>query len=304
MSPLEKLVDTLSRHAKDDGLHRTLLPGVSLARSGEPTMPMPVVYEPTLCLVAQGRKQVMLGTRTYAYDPATCLVASVDLPVMGSVIEASQSAPYLCLVLDLDMAILSDLALRYPARQDEDDLPSAGIALNATSPELLDTAVRLVGLLDTPADIDVLAPLVVREMLYRLLTGSGGGIVRQMARADSRLNQIARSITWLRKHYCEACRIDSMADIASMSRSTFHAHFKAVTSMSPLEFRSQLRLQEARRLMVTEAVDAASAGYRVGYESPSQFSRDYARMFGLSPARDARRLRSAGEVSMGESDLA
>lgn len=304
MSPLEKLVDTLNRHAKDDGLYRTLLPGVSLARSGKPTMPMPVVYAPTLCLVAQGRKQVMLGTRTYAYNPATCLVASVDLPVMGSVIEASQSAPYLCLVLDLDMAILSDLALRYPARQDEDDLPSAGIALNATSPELLDTAVRLVGLLDTPADIDVLAPLVVREMLYRLLTGSGSGIVRQMARADSRLNQIARSIAWLRKHYCEACRIDSMADMASMSRSTFHAHFKAVTSISPLEFRSQLRLQEARLLMVTEAVDAASAGYRVGYESPSQFSRDYARMFGLSPARDALRLRSAGEVPMGESDLA
>jgi AraC-like DNA-binding protein len=303
MSPLEKLVDTLNRHTQADGLYRTVLPGVSLARSGKPTMPMPVVYEPTLCLVAQGRKQVMLGTTAYAYDPATYLVASVDLPVMGSVIEASHSAPYLCLVLDLDMAILSDLALRYPSRQGEDDLPSAGIALNTTSPELLDTAVRLAGLLDTPADIDVLAPLIVREMLYRLLTGSGNGI-RQMTKADSRLNQIARSITWLRRHYCEACRIDSMADMASMSRSTFHAHFKAVTSMSPLEFRSVLRLQEARRLMVTEAVDAANAGYRVGYESPSQFSRDYARMFGLPPAKDARRLRSTADVSMGASDLA
>lgn len=298
MGPLEKLVDTLNRHTQADGLYRTPLPGVSLARSGKPTMPMPVVYEPTLCLVAQGRKQVMLGTTAYAYDAATYLVASVELPVTGSVIEADRAEPYLCLVLDLDMTILSDLALRYPSQQSEDDYPSAGIALNTTSPELMDAAVRLVGLLDRPTDIDALAPLVVREILYRLLTGSGNSIVRQMAKADSRLNQIARPIAWLRRHYSEACRIDSMADMASMSRSTFHAHFKAVTSMSPLEFRRELRLQEARRLMVTEAVEAASAGYRVGYESPSQFSRDYARMFGLPPAKDARRLRSAAEVSM------
>lgn len=245
----------------------------------------------------------MLGTTAYVYDAATYLVASVDLPVMGSVIEASRDAPYLCLVLDLDMTVLSDLALRYPCQSSDDNVPSAGIALNETSPELLDAAVRLVGLLDTPGDIEALAPLVVREMLYRLLTGSGNGIIRQMAQADSRLNQIAKAISWLRSHYTEPCRIDSMADIAGMSRSTFHAHFKAITAMSPLEFRTELRLQEARRLMATEAVDAASAGYRVGYESPSQFSRAYARMFGLPPAKDARRLRRVAEVSMGESEL-
>ena len=293
MGALQMLVDILSRHALSDGIHPTPIPGVSLVRSDTPTMPMPVVYEPTLCLVAQGRKQAVLGTQTYVYDPARYLVASVELPVLGSVIEATDTAPYLCLVLNLDMAALSDLALRYPTHDDAPDLPPAGIALNDISPELLDAAVRLARLLDTPEDIEALAPLVVREMLYRLLTGQGNSLIRQIAQADSRLNQIAKAIVWLRSHYREPCRIDDIADLAGMSRSTFHTHFKAVTSMSPLQFRSQLRLQEARRLMVAEALDAADAGYRVGYESPSQFSRHYLRMFGLPPARDAGRLRGA-----------
>lgn len=297
MSSLETLIDIISRHTPSDGMHQTPIPGVSLVRSGTPTVPMPVVYEPTLCLIVQGRKRVMLGTTAYVYDAANYLVASVHLPVFGAVIEASEQAPYLCLVLDLDMAALSDLALRYPAEAPSGDSPTAGIALNDTSPELLDAAARLAGLLDKPGDIEALTPLVVREMLYRLLTGSGNGSIRQMAQADSRLNQIAKAIVWLRNHYSEPCRIEEIADIAGMSRSTFHAHFKAVTSLSPLEFRSQLRLQEARRLMVAEAVDAAGAGHRVGYESPSQFSRHYARMFGLPPARDAGRLRLAAKRS-------
>ncbi|TBU72697.1 AraC family transcriptional regulator [Pseudomonas daroniae] len=299
MSPVETLIDIISRHMPSDGMHRTPIPGVSLARSSMPTVPMPVVYEPTLCLIVQGRKRVMLGTTAYVYDAANYLVASVHLPVFGAVIEASEVAPYLCLVLNLDMATLSDLALRYPSADASDAAPAAGIVLNDTSPELLDAAARLASLLDKPGDIEALAPLVTREMLYRLLTGSGNGVIRQMAQADSRLNQIAKAIVWLRSHYSEPCRIEEIADIAGMSRSTFHAHFKAVTSLSPLEFRSQLRLQEARRLMVAEAVDAAGAGYRVGYESPSQFSRHYARMFGLPPAKDAGRLRRAAEMSAG-----
>ncbi|AHF66626.1 MULTISPECIES: AraC family transcriptional regulator [Pseudomonas] len=293
MGSLEKLVDLISRHSPTDGIHPTPIAGVSLVRSGAPTIPMPVVYEPTLCLIAQGRKQVVVGTTSYVYDAAKYLVASVDIPVTGSVIEASETTPYLCLVLDLDMAVLSDLVLRYPSPEGTSGLPAAGIELNDTTPELLDAAARLAALLDTPDDIEALAPLTIREILYRLLTSSGNGVVRQLAKADSRLSQIAKAIAWLRSHYSETCRIDDIADIAGMSRSTFHAHFKAVTSMSPLEFRSQLRLQEARRLMVAEALDAAGAGYRVGYESPSQFSRDYVRMFGLSPARDASRLRGA-----------
>ncbi len=234
----------------------------------------------------------MLGTTVYVYDPAKYLIASVDLPVMGSVIEASEGVPYLCLALDLDTAVLSELALRHPLREESVSAPPAGITLNDTTPELLDAAVRLAGLLDRPRDIEALAPLVIREMLYRLLTENGNSIIRQMAQADSRLNQIAKAIAWLRSHYNEACRIDELVEIAGMSRSSFHTHFKAITSMSPLEFRNQLRLQEARRLMVIEAVDAAEAGYAVGYESPSQFSRDYARLFGMPPAKDAWRLRT------------
>lgn len=292
MNSLSKLVDIVGCHVRDDGIHSTAIPGVSLIRSASPTMPMPVVYEPTLCLVAQGRKQAMLGTTAYVYDPAKYLIASVDLPVMGSVIEASEAVPYLCLALDLDTAVLSELALRHPQREEGVSAPPAGITLNDTTPELLDAAVRLAGLLDRPRDIEALAPLVIREMLYRLLTENGNSLIRQMAQADSRLNQIAKAIAWLRSRYNEACRIGDLVDIAGMSRSSFHAHFKAITSMSPLEFRNQLRLQEARRLMVTEAVDAAEAGYAVGYESPSQFSRDYARLFGMPPAKDAWRLRT------------
>lgn len=297
MGFLAKLVDNIGRHAQEDGTFSTLIPSVSLIRSSTPTLPMPVVYEPTLCLIAQGRKQVMLGTSVYVYDPAKYLIASVDMPVIGAVINASEAVPYLCLVLHLDMKVLSDLALFHRA-QKEDTASSRGIALNDTTAELIDAAVRLTGLLDSPEDIEALAPLVIREILYRLMIDPGNDIIRQVASADSRLNQIAKAIAWLREHYREACRIDEIAATIGMSRSTFHAHFKAVTSMSPLAFRSQLRLQEARRLMVAEGMNASSAGYMVGYESPSQFSRDYARMFGHPPAKDAGRLRQAVESNV------
>ncbi|MBJ7221967.1 MULTISPECIES: AraC family transcriptional regulator [unclassified Brenneria] len=292
MNTLDTLIDLISRHAPADGTYVSAIPGVSLLRASSPTMPMPVIYAPTLCLVAQGTKQAALGATTYRYDPAHFLVASVELPVMGSVIKASASHPYLCLRLDLDSAELSDLAIRYPAAPsgDESAIP-AGLTLNKTTPQLLDAAIRLVGLLDTPHDIEALAPLTLREILYRLLTGNGSGVIRHMARGDSRLNQIARAIVWIRAHFRGPCRIEHAAEVAGMSRSTFHLHFKAVTTMSPLEFRTQLRMQEARRLMVSDAADAASAGFLVGYESPSQFSRDYARIFGMPPARHASQTR-------------
>lgn len=294
MDPLARLIDIIARHAQEDGEHGTPLPGVSLLRSATPTLPMPVVYEPTLCLIVQGRKEAMLGPVTYAYDADTYLVASVDLPVTGTVVEASAERPYLCLRLNLDMAALGELALHCPGGDGEPaqaDEPGPGLATGPVTPALLDAAARLAALLDTPRDIAALAPLVTREILYRLLTGPDNRAVRQMARADSRLTGIARAIAWLRSHYAQACRIEDMADVARMSRSAFHAHFKAVTALSPLEFRTRLRLQEARRLMVVQGLDAAGAGFRVGYESPSQFSRDYARIFGAPPARDAGRLR-------------
>lgn len=293
MESIKQLAEILARHISDDGIQATALPGVSLLRSSTPTMPMPVLYEPTLCLVAQGRKQAVLGSSSYVYDTTSYLVASVDLPVMGRVIEATAEKPYLCLRIDLDMAVLSDLALRYPSRQPLVSPDSQGLLLGPTTSALIDAARRLLALLDTPDDADALAPLYLQEILYRLLTGPGSQAVRQMANADSRMNAIARSIVWLRGNYDRECRIDDMAGIAGMSRSTFHSHFKAVTCLSPLEFRTQLRIQEGRRLMVAEGLDAATAGFRVGYESPSQFSREYAKVFGAPPGKDAQRLRSA-----------
>lgn len=289
---LAELVAILDRHTVHDGAHRCALPGVTLLRASAPTMPMPVVVEPTLCLVVQGRKRAMLGSTAYVYDPAHYLIASVNLPVMGSVIAATPAQPYLCLQLDLDMVALADLAIGHPASGAASTEGAAGLSLNRTSADLLDAAVRLARLLDHPHDVQALAPLTIREILYRLLTGPSANLMRQMAHADSRLNQIARAIVWIRAHFRERCRIEQAAEVAGMSRSSFHQHFKAVTAMSPIELRTQLRLQEARRLMVSDAVDAGSAGFEVGYDSPSQFSRDYARVFGLPPATHARRLRA------------
>lgn len=290
MDQLSTFIALLERHTGADGSHESALPGVTLIRASAPTLPMPVIYEPTLCLVGQGIKQASVGTTAYRYDPEHYLIASVELPVMGSVVAASAEAPYLCLQLDLDMQTLSELALLHPTPVGR--APATGLALNRTSDELLGAAIRLLRLLDTPGDIDALAPLTQREMLYRLLQGPSGSLLRHMARADSRLNQIARAIVWIKTHFREACRIEQAAERAGMGRSSFHQHFKAITTMSPLEYRTRLRLQEARRLMVSDALDAANAGFSVGYESPSQFSRDYARVFGLPPAKDAARLRA------------
>jgi AraC-like DNA-binding protein len=296
MAQLESFRDAIARHAPEDGTFACAIPGLKLIRCSAPTMPMPVVYEPTACFVAQGRKRATLGASVFHYDPSSYLVASVGLPVMGTVIEASQAQPYMSIQLDLDPAQLGELALSYP--RPAASAPTTGLTLNQMTPGLLDAATRLVALLDTPDDIAALAPLALREILYRLLTGPSGGAICAMTQSDSRQSQIARAILWLRAHFKDGWRIDDLAGVAGMSRSAFHQHFKAMTAMSPLEFRTQLRMQEARRLMVSDGLDAANAGYLVGYDSPSQFSRDYARLFGVPPARDAGRLRSASQASV------
>ncbi|MCC4605402.1 AraC family transcriptional regulator [Xanthomonas campestris] len=293
MSSLSELSTLLLRHAPVDGMHATPIPGLQIMRSATRTVSIPTVYTPMLCLVAQGRKRAMLGAQAFHYHPEMYLVASVDLPIVGSVVEASAEHPYLCFCLDLDTAILSELAIQHPElTEHQRDAAPAGLLLNRSTPQLQDTAVRLARLLDQPHEIAALAPLVTRELLYRLMAAPANAVVRQMAIADSRLNQISKAIVWLREHYAQRFSIEQIADLSAMSRSTFHAHFKAVTSMTPLEYRSQLRVHEARRLMVAEALTAADAGFRVGYESASQFSRDYARILGKPPARDAQRLRA------------
>ncbi|MDB5687754.1 MAG: AraC family transcriptional regulator, partial [Rhizorhabdus sp.] len=249
-------------------------------------------FEPAVCVVVQGRKREMLCATNRIYDAAQYLVVSVDLPIVGNVIEASAETPYLAFRLSLDPSMLAAMLLDMPAERGDDTRPSAGLALSPLTSELIDPVIRLLRLLDRPADIAMLAPLAEREILYRLLQGPQRDMLRQIALADSRLSQINRAIGWIKRHYADPFRIETVAEAARMSPSSFHHHFKAVTSMSPLQYQKQIRLQEARQLILAQHKDAASAGFAVGYDSPSQFSREYRRLFGEPPVRDAARLRA------------
>jgi AraC-like DNA-binding protein len=290
MEMLAELAGLIARYAPTDGSHDTALPRVGLIRSAAETEPLHTLYEPSCCIVAQGRKRATVGEVAHVYDASHYLIVGVDLPVIGAVIEASEAAPYLCLRLEFDRGILADMAAG-EARRGND---AAGLGLSAATPELIDAAVRLLRLLDAPKDAPVLAPLVEREILHRLLTGPQGDILRQIANGESRLNQIRRAVDFVRAHYGEAFAIEDLAAIAGMSPSSFYEHFRAVTAMSPLQFRTHIRLQEARRLMLMEGVTAAEAGFRVGYDSPSQFSRDYGRVHQVPPRRDVERMRATG----------
>ena len=289
---LDRMRVLAQRHA--GGVSReTIIPRITVHVGGAMTSPMPSLYEPVLCLVLQGAKLVMIGDQMLRYDPANYFVATVELPASGRVIEATAAKPYIAVSMKLDRSCLASLISDMPAVSEGQ---TTGFAVSAVTPELLDSWGRLVSLLDTPDDVPVLAPMLEREVLYRLLKGPQGGILRQIARADSRLNQVRLAIAWIRAHFDETLRLDLLAEHAGMSPASFHRHFKAATAMSPLQYQKALRLQEARRLLILDA-DAARAGYSVGYESASQFSREYARMFGVPPGRDAERLRGEVELS-------
>ena len=293
LAGLHELAGLIDQFSGADGVHATVIPRLSLIRSSQPTEPLHALHEPALCIVAQGRKQVMLGETIFEYDPTHYLVVSVDVPIIGQVIEASAEQPYLCLRLDLDPVALSALILDAGAATLASEGPGASLQLDVVTPELLDAAIRLLRLLGSPRDIGVLAPLAEREILYRLLHSPQRGRLQQIARADSKLQQINRAIGWIKKNFRESFSIESVAAEARMSASALHDHFKAVTAMSPLQYQKHLRLQEARRLMVGLSVDAATAGHEVGYDSPSQFSREYRRLFGAPPMQDVARLRDA-----------
>jgi AraC-like DNA-binding protein len=276
-----------------DGVHATSIPRVFLLRSSHPTDQLHAVQEPAVCFVAQGRERVMAGSSVYVYDRAKYLIASVDVPIVGQILEASPAAPYLCLRLDLEPAAIGALMLEAKAPGVGSDAPGPALSLSSITPELLDAAIRLVRLLAVPRDIPILAPLAEREVLYRLLLGDQASKLRQIAFAESKLQQINRAIGWIKRNYRERFSIEAVAAEARMSSSTLHEHFKAVTSMSPLQYQKQLRLQEARRLILSQSLDAATASHSVGYESPSQFSREYKRTFGAPPAQDIARLRAS-----------
>lgn len=293
MDRLPELAALIERHGPDFGLADTAIGGLQLIRVDRPTVPIPAVYEASLCLIAQGAKRVALGDHEVVYDAARYLLVSLDLPLTGHILDASPEMPYLCCKIDLDQAMLAELILA------EGGGPKAAealaLAVYPSDPELVDAACRLVRLLDRPESIAPLAPLIRREILYRLLTGPHGPTLRHMARVDSHLGQIGRAIAHIRGGFERPLRIDDIAAAAGMSSSSLHAHFKAVTRMTPLDYQKQLRLQEARRLMLAEGASAGSAGFAVGYESPSQFSREYRRLFGAPPRADIERLQRSGE---------
>ena len=298
MERLAELASLIDRFAPEEGSAPTALPRLHVARMVTPTEPMHSVQEPALCIAAQGRKQIILGDRIYSYEPSNYLLISADLPVVGCVMEASPEKPYLGMRIDLDPAALAALVLELDGCCKASDAPGSGILMSPLDEALLDAAIRLLRLLDDPAGAPVLAPLIEREIHYRLLTGAQAARLRQIALADSRLSQVNRAISWIKQNYARPFRIEVVAAEARMSPSTLHEHFKAVTAMSPLQYQKQIRLQEARRLIVGQALDAATAAHRVGYESPSQFSREYSRLFGAPPIRDAERLRATPDAGI------
>ncbi len=280
---MSELRDLLARHCHHPTT-TTAIPRLVLSRSEVATLPSAAMYYPLLCIVAQGRKRIFLGDQEFYYDPATYLVASVDLPVTGQVIEA----PCLGCTLALDPGTLTALLLDMPPVA-RGPVASTALGVNKLEDDLLDPLLRLLRLLDRPHDIPVLAPLIEREILYRLLGGPRGEMLRQMARPDSRLSQISRAIAAIRRRYDQPLRTDELARLANMSATSFHRHFRAVTAMSPLQFQKQIRLQEARQMLLSQNIDAARVSFDVGYESPSQFSREYHRFFGVPPGRDRQR---------------
>ncbi|ODR94380.1 AraC family transcriptional regulator [Methyloceanibacter stevinii] len=285
-----ELASLIDRSAKTDGVHATAVPRLSVIRSSRPTLPLHAVYEPAVCIIAQGSKHAILGDAVYVYDQDKYLVISVGVPVVGQVTEASEAKPYLCVKFDLDVATLGMLLLDTRPEPDSGE-PAPALGLSKVTPELTDAVIRLMRLLDTPQDIPVLAPLFERELLFRLLQGDQAAKLREIALGDSRLQQVGRAIDYIKRNYREPFRVEDLADVARMSASALHSHFKAVTAMSPLQYQKQMRLQEARRLMLQGLCDAAAASHNVGYASPSQFSREYRRLFGLPPQRDIARLK-------------
>ena len=277
LTPLSGLADAMS--------------AIRLVANDGPTQSMSSIYDPVFAVVAQGVKRTVLGEQIYEYGAGDYLVVSVELPVTGRVLRATPQHPFLAFGLMLDPAAIASLLLE-TAATGSGALAPAGIGISPLDADLLDPVVRLLRLIDRPQDVAVLAPMLEREILWRLLNGAQGHMVRQIGLADSRLTQVGRAIRWIRAHYAEQLRIEEVAGIAAMSASSFHRHFRAVTAMSPLQYQKQVRLQRARTLLLADAESAATVAQAVGYDSPSQFSREYSRLFGAPPARDAARLRA------------
>ncbi len=292
-----RLADVLRAHCPYDGRFALGVPGVFAVRiSRVYAEPVYAAQRPVLCIVAQGSKRLILGPEIYAYDASTMLVVSVDLPAASQVMQASPAEPYLGLILALDPPHIAELVLKtYPQGMPRAAQAGRGVFVSPLEPHIRDAAIRLIELGGQSTDVALLAPLVVDEILIRLLRSPLGLRLAQVGLTDSTTHKVATALTWLRANFTQPIHVEELANLAHMSLSAFYQAFQAVTSMSPLQYQKTLRLQEARRLMLSSVMDAASAGHQVGYLSASQFGREYARFFGQSPARDIARLIEQGE---------
>ncbi len=292
--PYDEMAAIIARFAAADQEYATPIEGLYFNRRSSPTQPIHTTQWPCFALVVQGAKSLTLGSEVYRYGVGDYLVVSLDLPVLSRVTEASPSQPHLGLGMAINPERLKEVMARVqPASMIIAPAESRGVAVYEASPGLVDASLRLLRLLDTPDDITAIAPLVEQEILYRLLSGPVGPRLLQIATTETTGNKIARAIAWLKENFARPLRIEELAQHVGMSVSSLHHHFKGVTAMTPMQYQKQLRLHEARRLMLVERVDVGTAGYAVGYQSPSQFSREYSRLYGKSPLRDVGGLRLA-----------
>jgi AraC-like DNA-binding protein len=270
----------------------TEIPGVTLHRRTAPTAPCSATYEPGVTVIAQGRKRVDLGRTTFIYGESRYLLTSVDLPIVSQIIEASEEVPCLAMSLKLEMPVIRELLSREEIQASDAPSDSPAMATGEATVEFLTACCRLMDLLDAPQNIPFLSGLIQREIIHRILRGPEGARLRAIATLGDQSHRTAKAIAWIKANYAKPLRVDDLAQIAGMGPSTLHHHFRALTAMSPLQYQKQLRLQAARGRMLIDGLDAASAAFEVGYESASQFNREYSRLFGQPPMRDIRNLRS------------
>ena len=296
----EELRLKIASHTLKAGAHATAILGLTLYRRTAPSPCYPAMFEPSLSVFVQGRKRITLAGTTYRCDESTFVLSSVDVPVVSQIVAASQGVPLLSLLLKLDMAVVREILSREEFHAPDGSSPARGITIGKTTVDLLKPFCRLMDLLDAPEDIPFLSNLIQREIVYRLLRGPHGERLRAIATLGDLSHRTARAIAWLRTNYTKPLRVEKLAEVARMGVSTLHHHFRALTAMSPLQYQKQLRLVAARERMLVEGIDAASAAFEVGYESASQFNREYKRFFGQPPMRDVKVRRLAGSAMVSD----
>ncbi|WP_127078984.1 AraC family transcriptional regulator [Rhodomicrobium lacus] len=285
-----RMRELVERYLPHDGSLATAIPGLSLHRRASPMQPDSSLYEPSFAFIIKGMKRVVVGDETYLYDQDHFLLTAVGLPTIVQVLNASASTPYVAFKLDIDLDLARDLIAEVDQLGYVPEANGSGMAVGPVTPELASAAMRLIDLLAHPGDIPILARSLQREVIYRIVTGPVGSRLRHAIQVGTQTNRVSTAIRWLRDNFDQPIRIEALASIAGMGESTLHHHFRALTAMSPLQYQKHLRLHEARRLMIADRLDAGSAALRVGYESVTQFNREYRRLFGAPPKTDVRTI--------------